>query len=176
MKTQVFFARFPSLIGPILVLSDGDALTGLYMEPHKYGPSIDPSWIEDEPRLRGVREQLDAYFAGTRARFDVPLAPRGTAFQKAVWHALTTIPYGSTTTYREIAKIIGRPEAVRAVGAANGRNPISIIVPCHRVVGSDGSLVGYAGGIPLKRRLLDLERSASVAARVTPLAAPGSMA
>jgi methylated-DNA-[protein]-cysteine S-methyltransferase len=176
MKTQVFFARIPSPIGPLLVLSDGAALTGLYMDPHKYGPSLDPTWIEDEARLRGAREQLDAYFAGRLARFDVPLAPRGTEFQKAVWHELTTIPFGSTTTYREIAKAIGRPEAVRAVGAANGRNPISIIVPCHRVVGSDGSLVGYAGGIALKRRLLDLERSASAAARVTPLDAPGSMA
>jgi methylated-DNA-[protein]-cysteine S-methyltransferase len=104
-----------------------------------------------------VREQLDAYFAGERRAFALKLAPRGTEFQQRVWQALSAIPYGETTTYAAIARTIGQPNAVRAVGAANGRNPISIVVPCHRVIGQDGTLTGYAGGLPSKQRLLALE-------------------
>jgi methylated-DNA-[protein]-cysteine S-methyltransferase len=155
----VLFTRIPSIIGPLLLVSDGEALTGLYMESHTYGPAVNPAWIEAERWFRPAREQLDAYFAGSLTQFNVPIAPRGTAFQEAVWRALLAIPYGTTATYAGIAKRLGRPDAVRAVGAANGRNPISIIVPCHRVVGSGGSLVGYAGGLDRKRRLLDLERA-----------------
>jgi methylated-DNA-[protein]-cysteine S-methyltransferase len=159
----VLFTRIPSIIGPLLLVSNGEALTGLYMESHTYGPTVNPAWIEAERWFRQAREQLDAYFAGSLTQFNVPIAPRGTAFQEAVWKALLMIPYGTTTTYAEIARRLGRPDAVRAVGAANGRNPISIIVPCHRVVGSGGSLVGYAGGLDRKRRLLDLERTGSPA-------------
>jgi len=154
------FTRIPSIIGPLLLVSDGEALTGLYMESHTNGPAVNPSWIESDQWFGPAREQLDAYFAGSLKHFNLPIAPRGTAFQEAVWGALLTIPYGATATYAEIARKLGRPDAVRAVGAANGRNPISIIVPCHRVVGSGGSLVGYAGGLDRKRRLLDLERPA----------------
>jgi methylated-DNA-[protein]-cysteine S-methyltransferase len=159
ISKPVLFTRIPSIIGPLLLVSNGEALTGLYMESHTYGPAVNPTWIEAERWFRPAREQLDAYFNGSLTRFDVPIAPRGTAFQEAVWKVLMTIPYGETSTYADVAKRIGRPDAVRAVGAANGRNPISIIVPCHRVVGSGGSLVGYAGGLDRKRRLLDLERA-----------------
>lgn len=164
MTQSVLFTRIPSPIGPLLLLSDGEALTGIYMDPHRHGPAFDPAWAESARWFQPVREQLDAYFAGTLTRFDVPIAPRGTEFQQAVWQALTAIPYGVTVSYLELARRIGRPEAVRAVGAANGRNPISIIVPCHRVVGADGSLTGYAGGVDRKRRLLELENGS----RITP--------
>jgi methylated-DNA-[protein]-cysteine S-methyltransferase len=107
--------------------------------------------------LGRVRRQLDEYFAGLRRAFDIPLAPRGTPFRMAVWTALRDIPYGETISYGELARRIGRARAVRAVGAANGANPISIIIPCHRVIGGDGSLTGYGGGLPAKRSLLKLE-------------------
>ena len=105
-----------------------------------------------------VARQLDEYFAGARRKFELPLAPAGTDFQKSVWRELVAIPYGETTTYGEIARTLGRPAASRAVGRANGTNPIPIVVPCHRVIGSDGSLVGFGGGLETKRHLLDLER------------------
>jgi methylated-DNA-[protein]-cysteine S-methyltransferase len=160
----VFFRQLGSPLGPLLVLSNGDALVGLFMENAKYRPEPDPSWraAHDANPFRAIRRELEEYFAGERTRFEVPLAPGGTPFQRAVWRELERIPYGTTTSYREIARRVGRPLAVRAVGAANGRNPISIVVPCHRVVGADGSLTGYAGGEDAKRRLLDLERSALV--------------
>jgi methylated-DNA-[protein]-cysteine S-methyltransferase len=104
-----------------------------------------------------VRAQLDDYFDGKRKSFELRLAPRGTAFQRRVWQELATIPYGATTTYAAIARSIGKPLAVRAVGAANGKNPLSIVVPCHRVIGKNGTLTGYAGGLASKRRLLELE-------------------
>jgi methylated-DNA-[protein]-cysteine S-methyltransferase len=109
------------------------------------------------PLLREALAQLEAYFAGERREFDLPLAPEGTPFQLATWQALREIPYGTTLSYGELARRIGKPRAVRAVGAANSRNPISIIVPCHRVIGSDGTLTGYGGGLEVKRRLLELE-------------------
>lgn len=161
---RIYFTRIPSILGSLLLVSDGEALTGLYMDDHTYGPSVGPAWIESERQFRPAREQLDAYFAGSLTQFDIPIAPRGTAFQEAVWKALLAIPYGTTATYAEIARRLGKPAAVRAVGAANGRNPISIVIPCHRVVGSGGSLVGYAGGLDRKRRLLDLERGGAAPA------------
>jgi methylated-DNA-[protein]-cysteine S-methyltransferase len=119
---------------------------------------------ELEPALEGVlaeaARQLDEYFAGARREFDLDLAPRGTAFQLAVWDALLTIPYGETASYGDIARAVARPNAVRAVGQANGRNPLAIVVPCHRVIGSDHSLTGYGGGIDRKRFLLSLEGAA----------------
>lgn len=146
-----------SPIGDLVLAGDGAALTGLYMETDQHRILGDPAWT----RRRGVHaeaaDQLAAYFAGDLRAFDLPLAPRGTEFQRAVWSALLDIPYGRTTTYARLAADIDRPTAIRAVGAANGRNPIAVIIPCHRVIGTDGSLTGYGGGIPRKRTLLDLE-------------------
>jgi methylated-DNA-[protein]-cysteine S-methyltransferase len=122
-------------------------------------PSVQSAFPCDDhhPVVREVMRQLEAYFAGERLEFDLPLAPEGTEFQRRVWKALAEIPYGETRSYGELARSIGKPAAVRAVGAANGRNPIGIIVPCHRVIGSSGKLVGYGGGLPMKQMLLDLE-------------------
>lgn len=130
--------------------------TGLGVSPGTGIP--DTGWVEDSGRFKDVRAQLDAYFAGRRKDFTVRLAPEGTPFQLRVWAALRGIPYGETISYAELAKRVGNPKAVRAVGAANGRNPLPIVVPCHRVVGADGSLVGFGGGLDVKRALLDLER------------------
>ncbi|MDE6777902.1 MAG: methylated-DNA--[protein]-cysteine S-methyltransferase [Alistipes sp.] len=112
------------------------------------------------PLLESAARQLTEYFAGTRRDFDIPLAPAGTLFQQEVWRALRDIPYGTTRSYKSVAEAVGRPQACRAVGMANNRNPLPIVVPCHRVVGASGALVGYAGGLDVKRALLDLERSA----------------
>jgi methylated-DNA-[protein]-cysteine S-methyltransferase len=149
------FTYLDSPIGRLLLTSDGSALTGLYMEPSRKAQSTD-GWIEDagvEPLPEVVR-QLTEYFAGTRREFDLPLRLQGTTFQQRVWHELTKIPYGATWSYGELAKRISKPSASRAVGLANGRNPISILVPCHRVIGADGSLTGYGGGLERKRWLL----------------------
>jgi methylated-DNA-[protein]-cysteine S-methyltransferase len=118
----------------------------------------DPAWVESAAPFGEPIRQLKAYFAGTLRQFDLPLAPAGTPFQQTVWQALREIPYGETVSYGQLARGIGRPAAVRAVGAANGRNPLAIVVPCHRVIGSDGRLVGYGGGLPAKSMLLELER------------------
>ena len=147
-----------SPLGELTLLSDGTALTGLYMPSSKRAVRDDPAWVHDAGPLRPVVEQLEAYFAGDRRDFDLPLAPAGTPFQRQVWSALQEIPYAQTRSYRDIAERIGSPKAVRAVGLANGRNPVSIVVPCHRVVGSDGSLTGYGGGLQNKQLLLDLEQ------------------
>jgi methylated-DNA-[protein]-cysteine S-methyltransferase len=146
----------PSPIGDLVLTGDGTALSGLYLERPPRG--LDPSWRSDARPFRAATEQLAAYFAGELREFDLPVAPVGTAFQLEVWHRLRTIPYGETRTYGAIAAAIGRPGASRAVGLANGRNPVSIVVPCHRVIGSDGTLTGYAGGLPRKRWLLAMER------------------
>ncbi len=116
-------------------------------------------WLQDGEALAPFLAEFEAYFAGRLHRFTLPLAARGTAFQQAVWQALCDIPYGETRSYGDIARTIGKPNAVRAVGAANGRNPLSIIIPCHRVIGQNGSLTGYAGGLPIKQALLTLERA-----------------
>jgi methylated-DNA-[protein]-cysteine S-methyltransferase len=117
--------------------------------------------LRREEPFREAIAQLDAYFAGQLRRFDLPLAPEGTPFQREVWSALTAIPYGETVSYGELARRLGRPAASRAVGAANGQNPIPIVIPCHRVIGADGSLTGFGGGLAIKRRLLDLEAGVS---------------
>jgi methylated-DNA-[protein]-cysteine S-methyltransferase len=149
-----------------MLIGTGDALTSIWLPSGRDRLVPDPDWIESaQPFAEAVR-QLDAYFAGRLRQFDLPLAPKGTAFQQRVWQALLDIPYGETVSYGELARRISRPSAVRAVGAANGQNPLSIVIPCHRVIGSDGRLVGYGGGLPAKSALLALEqRVAGVPAR-----------
>ena len=149
-------AIVPSPIGDLLLTGDGRALTGLYMSPHKGRPEISEQ-LRDHPFFTDVIAQLGAYFAGERRSFDVALQPAGTPFQQRVWAELSRIPYGETISYAELAKRVGSPNGFRAVGQANGRNPISVIVPCHRVIGANGSLAGYGGGADRKRFLLDLE-------------------
>jgi methylated-DNA-[protein]-cysteine S-methyltransferase len=151
------YTRTASPIGELVLVSDGEALTGLYMPPHRHAPQVAVTWRCDPAPFRDVLPQLDAYFAGDSTTFDVPVRPRGTPFQKRVWAALLRIPYGSTRTYGELARQVGRPGAARAVGLANGRNPVSVVVPCHRVIGAGGALSGYGGGVDKKRQLLDLE-------------------
>ena len=124
-----------------------------------------PDWRQSAAPFRVVERQLREYFQGKRTAFDLKLHPKGTPFQKAVWKALASIPYGETRSYGEVAKAVGRPAAVRAVGLANGRNPLPIVVPCHRVIGANGQLVGYGGGLPVKQALLDREREVSAALR-----------
>jgi methylated-DNA-[protein]-cysteine S-methyltransferase len=147
-----------SPIGGLLLTRDDRGLTGLFMDADRHAPWLEGS-REDPAAFRDVADQLAAYFAGELTDFDLPLAPSGSSFQLTVWAALRTIPYGETRRYVDIARQIGKPSGSRAVGLANGRNPISIIVPCHRVIGADGSLTGYGGGLERKRTLLDLESS-----------------
>ncbi|HST56779.1 MAG TPA: methylated-DNA--[protein]-cysteine S-methyltransferase [Solirubrobacteraceae bacterium] len=157
---QLRYALIPSPIDELLLVADEQGLCGVYMREHKRGRDPEPDWARDEQGLAGVRTQLDQYFAGLRERFDVCVSLHGTPFQQSVWAALAEIPFGETVSYSEIAQRIGRPRAVRAVGAANARNPISLILPCHRVVGAGAraALTGYAGGLERKRWLLDHER------------------
>lgn len=152
-----FYSFMPSPIGELLLVSDGAALTGVYMQNHLHWDGLQPHWRRDDHRLREARRQLQAYFAEELKVFELPLALHGTGFQRSVWQELLKIPYGQTTSYGELAGRLGQPKASRAVGLANGRNPISIIVPCHRVVGANGTLTGYGGGLPRKRWLLDHE-------------------
>ena len=148
----------PSPIGDLLVLvDDEDRLAGLYVDGEPGAPAFDPDWRADDAACRPVLDQLDAYFAGELTDFDLEVAPTGTPFQVEVWSALSAIPYGTTCSYREIADQVGRPQASRAVGQANGRNPISVVIPCHRVVAAGGGLGGYGWGLDRKRWLLDHE-------------------
>ena len=141
-----------------LLLAGTDALSLIAFSRSPKSITPKPDWkLSDAPFLRQAVDQLEEYFQGIRRRFDLDLKPTGTPFQLRVLDALSTIPYGETRSYREIAAQIGRPRAVRAVGAANGRNPLPIVVPCHRVIGADGSLTGFGGGLEAKRHLLDLE-------------------
>lgn len=149
---KAFYSLFQSPVSELLLLSNGEALTGLYMEPHSAKHTQHA--VCDDSKFKTAREQLAAYFSGELIHFDLALAPEGTEFQKQVWRALCEIPYGETISYGEQARRIGQPNAFRAVGTANGQNPISIIVPCHRVIGANGALTGYGGGLPRKRWLL----------------------
>jgi methylated-DNA-[protein]-cysteine S-methyltransferase len=146
-----------SPLGELLLTARGGELTGLFMPAERREP---PAGAErDDDAFAAVRQQLEEYFAGQRRVFDLPLAPPGTDFQRRVWDELRRIGYGETISYAELAARSGRPTAIRAAGAANGANPISILIPCHRVIGSHGALTGYSGGLAAKRLLLDLERS-----------------
>ena len=146
-----------SPIGELLLTSQAHELTGLFILGQKHAPRIEANWICDESHFQNVTGQLDEYFSGSRKEFDFPLKLVGSDFQMRVWNQLTQIPYGTTTNYGELAKRIDNPRGSRAVGLANGRNPISIIIPCHRVVGANGDLTGYGGGLAAKRWLLDFE-------------------
>jgi len=143
----------------MLLVAGEDGLSRVYFDQQKYFPEIDEEWRQDAGNvfLRQARRELAEYFDGKRKRFEIALAPEGTKFQRAVWKAIYKVGYGKTITYGELARSAGNPGSARAAGAATGRNPISIIVPCHRIVGSNGSLTGYAGGLDRKRALLALE-------------------
>ena len=157
------YTTIDSPIGELLLTGEGGALTRLYMSPF----DVDPAWERDPAALAEPARQLAEYFAGERTEFELELAPAGTAFQQRVWALLLEIPYGETTTYGALADELGNPRTVRAVGLANGRNPISIVVPCHRVIGADGSLVGYGGGLERKRTLLAHEAEVAAGFRAT---------
>lgn len=154
----MYFDYLDTPIGSLLLAANDDGLTHVDL-PHEQRPTTpQPDWRRDTHRLAEAKRQLEAYFAGELLAFTLPLAARGTPFQRAVWDALCAIPYAHTTSYGKLAQHIERPRAVRAVGAANGANPLAIVVPCHRVIGADGSLTGYGGGLPAKRWLLAHER------------------
>jgi methylated-DNA-[protein]-cysteine S-methyltransferase len=155
-----YCTQFESPVGKLLLIADETALNGIYFDGARDYPADTRDCEErpDHPILKKTRRQLEEYFAGRRKTFDLPLAPAGTPFQLSVWKALERIAYGETQSYGQIAQSIGKPKAVRAVGAANGANPIPIVIPCHRVIGSDGSLTGYGGGLTRKRQLLALEQ------------------
>ena len=164
--------------GRMLLVSNGAGLSGVYFVGQKHYPKPDGSWKRDARALGPAKRELMEYFAGKRRRFSVALAPEGTAFQRAVWREIGKVACGETITYAELARRAGRPGAARAAGAATGRNPLGIIVPCHRIVGSNGSLTGYAGGLPRKKALLALEGAAraatSTGSRTRPRAAAGA--
>jgi methylated-DNA-[protein]-cysteine S-methyltransferase len=143
--------------GRMLLVANGDGLAGAYFVGQKYYPKPEATWKRDAHALHRAKRELKEYFAGKRRRFGFALAPEGTPFQRAVWREIGKVACGETITYAELARRAGRPGAARAAGAATGRNPVSVIVPCHRIVGSDGRLTGYAGGLPRKKALLALE-------------------
>jgi len=151
------YCETSSPVGRLLLVGDENGLRGISFQSGLHPAAVAEGWQRTEEPFREAIAQLDAYFAGRLRRFDLALAPEGTPFQQEVWSALTDIPYGETVSYSELARWIGRPAAPRAVGAANGKNPLPIVVPCHRVIGANGSLTGFGGGLAIKRRLLELE-------------------
>jgi methylated-DNA-[protein]-cysteine S-methyltransferase len=154
--TTTTYTVVPSPVGELVLTAESGSVTRVGFAVRT---PIDPAWRRDDAdsALAIAQDQLGEYFAGDRQAFDLPLAPAGTLFQRQVWEALASIPYGEVTSYAALAERVGRPGSARAVGAANGANPLAVVVPCHRVVGADGTLTGYAGGLPAKRRLLALE-------------------
>ena len=155
-KTTVYWT-VDSPIGELLLAGDGDHLQKLHMQSTRHATRVGAGWVRDSEPFADLCDQLDEYFAGERREFDVDLDPQGSEFELRVWRALRQIPYGETESYGKLADRIGHPGHARAVGSANGRNPIAVVIPCHRVIGADGSLTGYAGGLERKRLLLDLE-------------------
>ena len=164
VTTTLLHTTMPSPIGDLLLVGDGETLHGLYMQDGPRPKRIPRAWAAQPHGHATARAQLQEYFAGERTDFDLPLQMRGNEFQERVWAALREIPYGETTSYGAVARTIGHPDGARAVGLANGSNPIAVIVPCHRVIGADGRLTGYGGGLERKLLLLDLE--AGVSARL----------
>lgn len=161
---MIYFTFYESPIQSLRLVSDGRSLIGLYMMSEKHHLISQEDWLEDDSiaPFPETKEQLTAYFAGTLTEFDLPLKMEGTVFQEIVWESLRNIPYGKTISYGELADQIGRPNTSRAVGLANGRNPISIIVPCHRVIGVNGKLTGYGGGVERKQWLIHHEHNISM--------------
>jgi methylated-DNA-[protein]-cysteine S-methyltransferase len=158
-----YYTYIKTLQGNILLISDGNVLTGLYFENQKHMPPIDSCWQQNVTLtlFSRVETQLAEYFQGRRQTFEIPYSLKtGTGFQQKVWGALSEIPCGNVLSYRQLAEHIGAPKSIRAVASATGRNPISLIIPCHRIIGSDGSLVGYAGGLERKQALLEIEKNA----------------
>ena len=157
-----YFDYYESPLGRMMLVANDDGLTGVYFIGQKHYLRPESGWRKDPANkaLRKAKKELGEYFARKRKRFDLPLAPEGSAFQHAVWQAIAGVPFGETISYAELARRAGYPKGARAAGAATGRNPIGIIVPCHRIMGSDGSLTGYAGGLEKKRALLALESGA----------------
>ncbi|HMH17114.1 MAG TPA: methylated-DNA--[protein]-cysteine S-methyltransferase [Burkholderiales bacterium] len=154
-----YYDLYESPQGQMLLVASGEGVSGVWFDGQKYFPRVDPEWRRDARHapLRQAKRELAEYFGGERKRFESSLAPEGTPFQRSVWKAISAVGFGETITYSELARHAGFPGSARAAGAATGRNPISIIVPCHRIVGSNGSLTGYAGGLDRKRALLALE-------------------
>jgi methylated-DNA-[protein]-cysteine S-methyltransferase len=153
-----FYTQIESPVGPLLLAADEAGLREILFVNGRHAAKPESSWKEDRTPLNETIRQLQAYFAGELETFELPLAPEGTPFQLGVWRRLCDIPYGETISYGELAGRIGNPKASRAVGLANGSNPIPIVIPCHRVIGSNGKLTGYGGGLPIKEKLLALER------------------
>jgi len=152
------YTEIESPVGPLLLVADEAGLRQIHFVNGRHPARPESSWEENRGPLKATIRQLRAYFAGELEEFDLPLAPEGTSFQLKVWKRLCGIPYGETISYGELARRIGNPNASRAVGLANGSNPIPIVIPCHRVIGSNGKLTGYGGGLPIKEKLLALER------------------
>lgn len=157
-STPMMYAHITSPIGPITLAGDGATLSFVGLPESRHPLNIPAGWTRRPQAFAEAKRQFDAYFAGELIEFDLPVEPQGTEFQQRVWKALCTIPYATTISYAELARRVGNPKASRAVGLANGANPLSIIVPCHRVIGANGSLTGYGGGLKAKQILLDLER------------------
>jgi methylated-DNA-[protein]-cysteine S-methyltransferase len=157
MSIANYFTIVSSPVGRLTLVGVDDSLVGLYFDDDPHAAPARAAARRDDRRLRAVTTALEEYFAGTRTTFDLPLAPVGSPFQRQVWEALRRIPFGETATYGQIARALGKPAASRAIGGANHRNPIAIIVPCHRVIGAAGSMTGYGGGLRRKRLLLELE-------------------
>lgn len=153
----LYYDEMPSPIGRLRLVADRQGLREIWFESGRHQRSPDPAWSHSAQALAFARVQLEEYFAGTRQTFALPLRPHGTPFQLAVWQELARIPYGTTISYGDLARRLGQPQAMRAVGAANGRNPLPLVLPCHRVIGSNGSLTGFGGGLPTKRYLLAME-------------------
>jgi methylated-DNA-[protein]-cysteine S-methyltransferase len=167
MNEIVRYSRIDTPLGSMLLAERNDALIGAWFAGQKYFPDMGADWIED-PRhstLERAATQLHEYFAGRRTTFDLPLELRGTPFQQAVWRAIARVPYGETASYGELARRAGAARGVRAAGAATGRNPLTIVIPCHRIVAADGGLTGYAGGLERKRALLEREARAPLGGR-----------
>jgi len=156
---EAVYTWMESPVGKLLLVADDEGLLETAFAEGRSAPVIDPAWGSAGAALHEPVRQLQAFFAGELRDFDLPLKPRGTAFQQRVWELLREIPFGETISYGELARRVGNPAASRAVGLANGSNPIAIVIPCHRVIGSNGKLTGYGGGLENKRWLLDFERS-----------------
>ncbi|MGC1617480.1 MAG: methylated-DNA--[protein]-cysteine S-methyltransferase [Candidatus Acidiferrum sp.] len=155
--SAISYSILKSPVGPLLLAGDAGGLRMVHFASGRRPKSPERDWVENETAFRDVKQQLQEYFAGKRKDFDLPLVLEGTEFQLLVWRSLMKIPYGETVSYGQLARRIGSPDAARAVGLANGSNPIPIIIPCHRVIGSNGELTGFGGGLPVKKKLLALE-------------------